>query len=168
MRYPEFMLLRSQFLVQVVWAPLSSHGLYDISAMAYVPTLVRQGSHDIVDGGDRARSYSTGAHVRTPLDQIGFWHGNRGSSGVIGYHIHRICQDILKHGTNLHRYNHVGIVEIPPHRLERIMAINRARCKTDKFMPRFSDQMRYVCLYKTHFTHMARCSSCIDEMLYMH
>ena len=110
-------------------------------------------NYEIDDAGDRARSYSKGGPVRIQLEEISFWHGNRGNSGVIGYHVHRIAQYILKHGTKLHRYNHVGIVGIPKNRLTEILEINRARCKTDRFLPRFSDRLKYVCLYKTHFTH---------------
>ena len=122
-------------------------------AQPLVSPLVRKGSHDIVDSGDRARSYSRCIPVRIPLDQIGFWHGNRGNAGILGFHIHRICRDIKKHGTNLHRYNHVAVVEIPTRILEKIAAINRARCKMCPYMPKFPEQLRYVCLSKTHFTH---------------
>ena len=46
--------------------------------------------------------------VRVPLDQIGFWPGNRDSTGINGQRVREIAEDIVTNGTSLQRYESVG------------------------------------------------------------
>ena len=48
---------------------------------------------------------------------------------------------------------HVDLVEIPSERLQQIRDVNRERCGGDALMPRFSADIVYVCVSKTHFVH---------------
>ena len=91
--------------------------------------------------------------VRIPLDQIGFWPGNRGGLGISPYHVHEVAWDCKVNITKLQRYHHVDLVEIPQNMLQAFRDANRQLCERDDRMPRFSAQMTYACLSKTHFVH---------------
>ena len=107
----------------------------------------------LTDAGDRAQNFRGPGLVRVGLGEIGFWDGNRGFLGISSYHAMEVVQDCMANKTKLQRYQHVDLVTIPTKLLQRILEANRVKCETDKCMPRFSPNMKYVCATKTHFTH---------------
>ena len=89
--------------------------------------------------------------VRIPLDQIGFWPGNRGGLGTSSHHVHEVAWDCKANKTSLKRYQHVDLIEIPQDSLQQVRDANRERCEADDCMPRFSPHMTYVCGFKNAF-----------------
>ena len=79
--------------------------------------------------------------VRIPLDQIGFWPGNRGALGISSHHVHEVAWDCKCNKTKLQRYQHVDLIEIPQEQLLQVRDANRERCEVDAFMPHFRPQM---------------------------
>ena len=90
---------------------------------------------------------------RIELKHIGFWPGNRGGLGINSHHVHEVANDVMANRTSLSRYQCVDIVEIPADMREQIHKVNRRKCESDPFMPRFSADIKYVCATKTHFVH---------------
>ena len=109
--------------------------------------------HDLEDACGSARKHRKPGFVRIPLDQIGFWPGHRDGLGISSHHVHIIAWDCKDHGTQLQRYQHVDLIEIPQDSLQQVRDANRERCEADDCMPRFSPHMKYVCATKTHFVH---------------
>jgi len=89
--------------------------------------------------------------VRVPLDQIGFWPGNR-MGGCCPHHVHEVAADIVTNGTSLDRYDRVELVKIPAAELDLVRKDNKTMCDSVKSMPLFNADMVYVLLTKTHFT----------------
>ena len=108
---------------------------------------------EIDDAGDRAQKHLKPGLVRIPLDQIGFWPGNRGGLGISSHHRHEVAWDCVANKTKLQRYGHVDLIEIPAESLQQIRDANRERCEVDDLMPRCAADIRYVCASKTHFVH---------------
>ena len=90
--------------------------------------------------------------VRVPLDQMGFWPGQRYGLGCIPQHVHEVAADIVHNGAKLDRYNHVVLVKIPAAELDLVRKGNKTMCDSVKSMPLFNADMVYVLLTKTHFT----------------
>ena len=90
---------------------------------------------------------------RIELKHIGFWPDNRGGLGNNSHHVHEVANDVMANTTRLQRYQCVDIVEIPTNMLEWIHKVNRTKCESDALMPRFSADIKYVCVTKTHFVH---------------
>ena len=118
------------------------------------------------NASDRAHQLRMPGEVRISLGQIGFWNQNRGGMGLSSHHVHEIANDCMANMTKLARYGHVDLVEIPPDRVEDVRAYNRQRCEADPFMPRYSDDIMYVCAGKTHFTHAQKLGN--DGNRYLH
>ena len=55
--------------------------------------------------------------------------------------------------TKTRRYTHVDVVKIPEEYLLEIREANRIYCSVDDLMPRYSDEIEYITLSKTHFVH---------------
>ena len=109
---------------------------------------------DVEDASDRAQKRrKSDCLARVHLDKITFWPFNRGSSGIISHHIHEVAFDCVTNKVSRRRYNHVDIVEIPDGKLKEIKDACRERSQQDSLMPKFSENIKYVCLTKTHFTH---------------
>ena len=89
---------------------------------------------------------------RIPLQEIGFYPGNRGHMGVSGHHVHEVAGSCIG-GIKLCRYKQVDIVRVPQQSVEAWREANKLKCEPDALMPKFTHQMRYACLSKTHFTH---------------
>ena len=105
------------------------------------------------DASDRAQKHRKAGNMRIPLDKIGFWPDNRGGVGCSSHHVHEVAWDCKANKTKLTRYEHVDLVEIPSNALQEIRDINRERCQSDALMPRFSNEIQYICASKTHFVH---------------
>ena len=105
------------------------------------------------DAADRARKKRKWELARVPLEQIGFWEGNRGGLGCSGYHSHEVAHDCLANKTRLQRYGHVDLMEVPKEHLDQFRETNRQLCESDPLMPRFSAKMVYATAGKTHFVH---------------
>jgi hypothetical protein len=105
------------------------------------------------DAGDRAQKLIKSGEVRIPLAQIGFWPKNRGGVGANGYHVHEVAHDVLTNKTKLQRYGHCNIILIPEEMLQKMRDANRLRCSCDPLMPKFSKEMKFVAMSKTHFLH---------------
>jgi len=90
--------------------------------------------------------------VRVPLDQIGFWPGNRDSTGCGPQHVHDIAEDIVTRGTSLWRYESVDLVKVPVAFLDCYRGYNKVMCDQADYMPSFNPDMVYVLLTKNHFT----------------
>jgi hypothetical protein len=105
------------------------------------------------DASDRAQKLCRKGTVRIPLKSIGFWHMNRGGLGIASRHAHEVAHDVKTHKTNEERYGKVELVEIPNKYLTEVREANRKRCAADALMPRYSPEIKYICLTKTHFVH---------------
>ncbi len=105
------------------------------------------------DASDRAAKHRCVGLRRIPLEQLGFWPGNRGGLGVAGYHSHEVAQDIMVNKMKTERYGAVNVVRVPDERLTAWREANLRKCECDALLPAFSPDMRYACLSKTHFTH---------------
>ena len=105
------------------------------------------------DGSDRAQKHRKVGNMRIHLDKIGFWPDNRGGVGCQSYHVHEVAFDCKTHKTKLSRYEHVAVVEVPSSALQGIRDANRELCQGDALMPRFSSEIQYICVSKTHFVH---------------
>ena len=108
---------------------------------------------DMVDPSDRAQACRTGSLVRVHLDMIGVRPENRAGCGLNPRHVHEVAADCLANITKQSRYKHVDIIEIPAHLKEKILKANATMCESDPLMPKFSPDIKYVCVTKTHFTH---------------
>ena len=73
--------------------------------------------------------------VRLPMDQIGFWPGNRDSTGCGPQHVHEIAEDIVTNGASLRRYGSVDIVKIPAAKLDLYRRYNKTKCDRVDYMP---------------------------------
>ena len=96
--------------------------------------------------------YRIAGLVRVPLDKIGFWPGNRDSTGINGRLLMQIAEDIVTNGTSLRRYYCVDLVEIPAAKLGLFLRFNKTQCDRGSCTPLFNPDMEYVLLTKTHFT----------------
>ena len=111
-------------------------------------------AHVVEDAADRAQKFrKTQILMRVPLEQIGFWPGNRGGLGIAPYHSHEIAWGMMGEKTKLQRYAHVDVVEIPESLKRQYHEVNRAKCEGDVLMPKYSKNIKYVCVSKTHFVH---------------
>ena len=105
------------------------------------------------DACDRAHKMRVPGDVRIKLEQIGFWNKNRGGMGLASQHLHEVAHSCCAQGVSLQRYQYVPVVEIPQEHLEEVREYNRRRCQTDPLMPKYSEDIKYVCAGKTHFLH---------------
>ena len=107
-----------------------------------------------LSASDRAEKCRVLNHFdRELLDRIGFWPKNRGGHGIITYHMHsRVLPDILRNKTNVNRYKEVKLCEVPEHHLAAWREANKQKCETDPLMPKYSPNMRLVCLTNTHLS----------------
>ena len=108
---------------------------------------------EMADPSDRAQSKRKYGERRIPLEQLGFWPGNRGTLGISGHHVHEVAYDVLTRRTKIARYIHASVIEIPKDMLAEIREANRKECLSDSLMPRFSPDIKYVLATKTHFVH---------------
>ena len=119
------------------------------------------------DASERAHKKLKAEGVRTPLEHIGFWDGNRGGLGFVSHHVHHVALQCMREDVKLLRYGRVVIVEIPKHRLEKVQTVNEERCAADKLMPNVvGTNIRYVCLTNTHFIMAMK--SAKDRKLYLY
>ena len=100
----------------------------------------------------KVEEYRNPGRVRVPLDKIGFWPGNRDSTGINGQRVMEIAEDIVTNGTSLQRYDCVDLVEIPAGKLDLFLRFNKTQCDRGNCTPLFNPDMEYVLLTKTHFT----------------
>jgi len=100
-----------------------------------------------------AMKYRKTGQLRVQLKEIGFYQDHRCSLGISSHHCHAIAWDCMEKTTQLQSYVQVDLVIIPFEMRESILAANREKCASDPLMPRFSPDMKYVCVSKTHFTH---------------
>ena len=118
------------------------------------------------DAGDRAQKHLKIGLSRIPLKFIGFWPDNRGGMGALGHHVHEIAHDCMSNKTNLDRYHHVQIIEVPDAFLQQVREANKVKCKNDPLMPNYSPDMKYICLGKTHFVHAQKLAADGGRTLY--
>ena len=108
---------------------------------------------EVEDASDRAQKHRKEGNVRVSLDEIGIWEHNRGGLGISPFHAHETVWDCIANKTKLARYQQVDLVEVPEEMLPEVRDYNRDKCASDKLMPRFSNNIKYVCGSKTHFVH---------------
>ena len=101
---------------------------------------------------EEVAEYRIPDRIRVPLDKIGFWPGNRDSTGINGRRVMEIAEDIVTNGTSLQRYDSVDLVEIPAGKLDLFFRFNKTQCDRGSCTPLFNPDMEYVLLTKTHFT----------------
>ena len=101
---------------------------------------------------EKVEEYRIPDRIRVPLDKIGFWPGNRDSTGISGRLVMEIAEDIVTNGTSLQRYDSVDLVEIPAAKLDLFLRFNKTQCDRGSCTPLFNPDMEYVLLTKTHFT----------------
>ena len=92
---------------------------------------------------------------RIPVALVGFGEDNRCGLGLCSSHVHDVawsCNGANK-GVVLVRYTVVNLVRVPADQLESFRELNKDKCESDSFMPRFSPEMKYACLTKSHFCH---------------
>ena len=98
---------------------------------------------------------------RIPAKKIGFLPNNRGGVGICPRHVVEVAGDIRLNKTNPKRYHEVPVVELPskgcegPLRefLDKVHRVNKEKCDSDPLMPKYSPEIGYVAVGKTHFTH---------------
>ena len=106
-----------------------------------------------IDPSDRAEGHKKPGLYRVPLDEIGFWPGNRNGNGINPYHVHRVAHDIMTQKFRSTRCQGLSLVEIPDRCLGEIRMANQLQCDSDDLLPAFSSKIRYVCATKTHCIH---------------
>ena len=121
---------------------------------------------DLEDPVDRAMRKRKGVAVRVNPKRIGFYPGNRGSTGVCSRHIHEIVEDCMKNKIRLGRYEPVELMELTEPLLKKFKAQNKAKCETDPLMPRYSPDMEYVAIGRNHFTHACKLFQDGDHTLF--
>ena len=116
-------------------------------------TVAMKRSFTLESASDRAQKFRKVGKLRIPLDQIGFLPENRGGVGIIPHHVHEVAHDISCNGTKLCRYEQVEVVEIPEHRRKDVIEFNKQKCEGCKLLPKYSPNIKYGTLGKTHFVH---------------
>ncbi len=120
----------------------------------------------VEDASDRAQRHLKPGYTRVPLEQIGFWEFNRGSGWVCPHHVHELAHHIKNEMTQVQRYQYVDLIKIPKDSLQKVLKFNCDRCEADPLMPRFSLEIRYVCITKTHFVHAQKLAKDGTHTLY--
>ena len=115
---------------------------------------------------DRAMQYRKNIITRLSLTKIGFWPGNRGGNGIGSWHVHEVAKDLMTNKVRPNRYAPVDVMEIPPELLEEFRAANKEKCENDPLMPKYSEEICYVCAAKTHFTHALKLGQEGDKHLF--
>ena len=105
------------------------------------------------DAVARAKQYRKPDLKRVNLDEIGFREMNRDGLGVSSDLTQFLASDIKDKMTQRQRYEYVDLIKIPKESLQKVLKFNCDRCEADPLMPRFSLEIRYVCITKTHFVH---------------
>lgn len=88
---------------------------------------------------------------------LGFSPLNRGNQGLSPSHAHEVAHSSLN-GILANRYRCVDVVRVPADQLEAWRLINKNKCDNDALMPKYSSDMCFACLTKTHFTHGVKLS----------
>ena len=119
----------------------------------------------VVDSLDRATSYKEEESCRQFLKLIGFHPSHRYGLGINSEHVHELahaCQE----GVRQHKYGAVDVIRVPAKALDQFRDVNKKKCENDKLMPRFSPEMKFACLTRTHFTHACKLNSDGARKLY--
>ena len=74
------------------------------------------------DAADRAFRKRKGCYVPIDTDNIGFWSGNRGGTGISSYHALEVAQDCMQNKVRINRYSPVELVEVPEPLLKKIQS----------------------------------------------
>jgi hypothetical protein len=114
----------------------------------------------------RAQQYRKPFLARVNLTEIGFSEMNRGGEGVCPHHVHELAHHIKNEMTQVQRYQYVDLIKIPKDSLQKVLKFNCDRCEADPLMPRFSSEIRYVCITKTHFVHAQKLAKDGTHTLY--
>ena len=138
--------LRSRFIQALLFCTLFLTAWRPSAMSVLLPTM------RVEELPESAEKYRIPGLVRVPLDQIGFWPGQRYGLGCIPFHVHEVAADIVTTGTSLDRYDRVELVKIPAAELDLVRKGNKTMCDSVKSMPLFNADMVYVLLTKTHFT----------------
>ena len=114
----------------------------------------------------RAQQYRKPFLARVNLTEIGLSETNRGGEGVCPRHVHELAHHIKNEMTQVQRYQYVDLIKIPKDSLQKVLKFNCDRCEADPLMPRFSSEIRYVCITKTHFVHAQKLAKDCTHTLY--
>ena len=114
----------------------------------------------------RAQQYRKPFLARVNLTEIGLSGTNRGGEGVCPHHVHELAHHIKNEMTQVQRYQYVDLIKIPKDSLQKVLKFNCDRCEADPLMPRFSLEIRYVCITKTHFVHAQKLAKDGTHTLY--
>ena len=106
----------------------------------------------VEDASDRAQRKRKHGELRIPLDQIGFWPGNRGGFGLSAAHAHEVVWDCVANKVKRQRYHHVDLVEIHPDQRAKIQEANKRKAD-DPLMPQCPSDIKFACMSKTHLVH---------------
>ena len=109
-----------------------------------------------LDPADRAAGLRLAAQYRIPLPKLGFDPRNRGGVGISAFHVHEVCWDCLSNKVRLKRYGAVEVVRIPPSLLSSVRAKNIKMAQDEPLLPAASEEILYVTVSKTHFTHAVK------------
>ena len=121
----------------------------------------------LTDPSDRAEAFRAPGNVRIPLKSIGFWPNNRGGAGISLHHVHEVAHDFLANRTTLTRYHEVKVVELSAEAFSHVRKVNGDRAKADSLLPKcYPDDIKYVCLTKTHFVHAQKLAADGGRTLY--
>ena len=121
----------------------------------------------LTDSSDRAQSHRAPGLARIPLSAIAFWPHNRGGAGISSHHVHEVAHDCVANRTRLSRYGEVVLVEISAEALSQVRRVNTEKAKADPLLPRcYPDEIKYVCLTKTHFVHAQKLAADGGRTLY--
>ena len=107
----------------------------------------------ISDDLDRALSYRNGDIIRLLTSKLGLLQFNRGGLGISPKHVHEVARSCQKDGVRKNRYHVVDVVPVPSLALEQWRLANKHKCESSALMPKFSAEMSYACITRTHFTH---------------
>jgi hypothetical protein len=119
----------------------------------FAELMSKRQSNEVEDASDRAQRCLKPGKTRVPIGQIGSWECNRGGGGVSPHHVQEVAHGTQSHKTKLSRYDYVSLIEFNNEDRQRHLHLNRERCETDELMPKFSPDIQYVCVTKTHFVH---------------
>ena len=102
---------------------------------------------------------------RQPLKFLGFHPDNRYGLGIGSSHVHEVAH-ACQAGVSQHKYRAVDVIRVPEKALAEFRAVNKKKCESDKLMPKFSPEMKFACLSRTHFTHALKLNSDGARTLY--
>ena len=123
-------------------------------------------AYQVLGAYARAQQVRKPDYSRIPLDEIGFLPDDADELRVDPSHVHRVAQHCVAAGTKLDIYQHVCLVEIPSDELQDLLDANREAIENDPLMPRFSPNIKYVCIGQQDFVYAHKLAKDGSRTLY--